>query len=482
METAPTTGGMPVARPNILFLFSDQHNAGVQGHAGNPVVRTPHLDRLAAEAVVFAQAYCQNPLCVPSRTTLMNGQYCRTHGIYENRDVMEPNSPTFPRALSAAGYRTCLIGKSHFNGEQFHGFQQRPYGDFYGQGHQPDPRRTPESGESGLGGLVGNAGPTGIPLPLTQTEICVAESAKWLQAHVDLHRRQPFCLSVHFDKPHFPVRCPERFFRHYAGRLAPPDLPPDYADRAVPFVRQAMQVFGGRSEQAASRYLAAYYGCVEWIDDAVGRLLDVLDYLELEQETVVIYTSDHGDLLGEKDALNKTLFFDSSSRIPLLVRFPGTFAPRHTDALVGLIDLFPTLCDLAETEVPDCCEGVSLLPALNGTDLDRDGIFCESAFLGRPDMAGCMLRSGPWKYCSYLDGTAELYNLADDPGEWENLSGRADKADLERKLRERADQFWRPEKYLERMESTPKVARHKHCSEFSNQFISGDGLVFNGRP
>jgi len=469
-------------RPNVLFLFTDQHNASVLGSAGNPMVATPSLDRLSSESVVFQQAYCQNPLCVPSRTSLMNGQYCRTHAIYENQDVMEPNSPTFPRTLAAAGYRTCLIGKAHFNGEQFHGYQQRPYGDFYGQAHQPDPRRTPTSGESGLGGLVGNAGPTGIPLPMTQTEICVAETTKWLQAHLDLHATQPFCLSVHFDKPHFPVRCPDRFFQRYAGRLNPPDVPEGYGISAVPFVRQAMKTFGGKRPEEASRYLAAYYGCVEWIDDAIGRILEVIDYLELRENTVVIYTSDHGDLLGEKDAWNKTLFFESASRIPLLIRWPSQLTPRTSTDLVGLIDLFPTLCEFAGVDAPGSCEGISLLPALKGQPLQRDHIFCESAFLGRPSLAGCMLRSGQWKYNYYLDGTAELYDLEKDPEEWSNLAGHHEVARIEQDLRARVIDFWQPGKYLERMRRTPKVHRHKHCCEFSNQFMLGSGTVCNGRP
>lgn len=167
-------------KPNVLFIFSDQHNAQVLGCAGDDIIRTPNLDRLAREGVTFNQAYCQNPLCVPSRASLLTGRQSRNIGIYTNTDMLEPNSCTIPRVLSANGYRTCLIGKAHFNGEQFHGYQERPYGDLYGQAHQPDPRRTADNGEAGLGLLVGNAGPTGIPLPLTQTEICVAEASKWL--------------------------------------------------------------------------------------------------------------------------------------------------------------------------------------------------------------------------------------------------------------------------------------------------------------
>ncbi|MCL5269448.1 MAG: sulfatase-like hydrolase/transferase, partial [bacterium] len=396
--------------PNILFILSDQHNASLLGCASHPLVRTPHLDHLAADGVQFDQAYCQNPLCVPSRASLITGRYSRSLGIYENTDIQQPNDVTFPRVLAEAGYRTCIIGKTHFNGEQFHGYQERPYGDFYGQGHQPDPRRTPAAGAAGLGGLLGNAGPTGIPLPLTQTEICVAEAAKWLQTHVDLRPAQPFCLSLHFDKPHFPVRCPAQYFAHYDGRVRPPDVPPDYAARAVPFVRRAMETFGFKGEDGA-RYLAAYFGCIEWVDDAIGRVLAVLDYLGLADDTLVIYTSDHGDLCGEKGAWNKTLFFDSSARVPLLCRWPGKIPAGHRlGDLVGLIDLFPTLCDAAGVPAPATCEGLSLLPLLRGTGpLPRARIFSESAFLLAPTECGCMVRRDRWKYCLYLDGAEELY-------------------------------------------------------------------------
>lgn len=469
--------------PNILVLFSDQHNVRVLGCAGDGIVHTPHLDRLAAEGVLCEQAYCQNPLCVPSRASMLTGQHCRTLGIYENTDMLEPNCTTFPRVLGAAGYRTCLIGKAHFNGEQFHGYQERPYGDFYGQAHQPDPRRTPAAGESGLGRLVGNAGPTGIPLPLTQTEICVAEASKWLQTHVDLHPSQPFCLSVHFDKPHFPVRCPAPFFARYEGRLHVPPVPEGYYERAVPFVRRAMDRFGFRGEDG-DRYLAAYYGCIEWVDDAVGRLLNVLRYLDLDENTLVIYTSDHGDLCGEKGVWNKTLFFDSSSRVPLIFRWPGVFpAGRRVAELVGLIDLFPSICDAAQVKVPATCEGLSLVPLLRGAaPLRRERIFAESAFLKAPEEAGCMVRQGRWKYAYYLDGAEELYDLAADPREEHNLAADSAASGVAAALRAEVKAFWRPETYLARMHATPKSRREKHFYPYSNQFMLGNGTVTNARP
>jgi choline-sulfatase len=470
-------------RTNILFIFSDQHRADLLGCAGDEMIRTPNLDALASEGAIFDQAYCQNPLCVPSRASLITGQYCRTTGIYQNIDIMEPNSPTFPRLLSQHGYRTCLIGKAHFNGEQFHGYQQRPYGDLYGQAHQPDPRRTPESGASGLGSLVDNAGPTGIPLPMTQTEICVSEATKWLQSHVDLHPQQPFCLSVHFDKPHFPVRPPRRYFEQYQGKLHVQEVPEGYYESAVPFVQKAIDRFG-YEDADGDRYLASYYGCITWVDDAIGRLLAVLDYLGLREKTLVIYTSDHGDLCGEKGAWNKTLFFDAAAKVPLILRRPGAIPPGERIAdLVGLIDLFPTLCDAAGVPVPASCEGLSLLPRLrHGASLPRQEIFSESAFLGEPSAAGCMIRRGRWKYTTYLDGSEELYNLEEDPGEWTNLASDPALTDIKAGLREDLIAFWKPEEQLQRLRSTPKVSREKHFYEFSNQFILGNGTVVNARP
>ena len=470
-------------RPNILFLFSDQHHASVLGCAGNHVIRTPNLDRLAADGVRFDHAYCQNPLCVPSRASVLSGRYSRNLGIYTNTDFMEPNSCTIPRVLSAHGYRSCLVGKAHFNGEQFQGYQERPYGDLYGQAHQPDPRRTPTNGEAGLGKLVDNAGPTAIPLPLTQTEICVAEASKWLQTHVDLHSGQPFCLSVNFDKPHFPVRCPEPYFAHYAGRLRVSETPEDYRDSAVPFVQMAIDRLGFQNEDG-DRYLAAYYGCVEWVDDAIGRVLQVLDYLGLADDTLVIYASDHGDMLGEKGVWNKTLFFDSSARVPLIMRWPSHFT-RNTVVhdLVGLVDLFPSLCDAAGIDVPATCDGISLLPALTGSGMPSDrSLFCESAFLGEPTASGCMVRRGQWKYAYYLDGARELYNLQDDPDEWHNLAAEPALADVVKSLHAELCRFWEPATHLDRLAATPRTRREKHFYPFSNQFMLGNGTVANARP
>lgn len=475
-------------RPNILFIVSDQHSPHVLGCAGNDVIATPSLDRLAAEGTRFDRAYCQNPLCAPSRASLLTGRYSRNIGIYDNMHVLESNSLTFPRVLGKAGYRTCLIGKSHLNGEQYQGYQQRPYGDLYGQAHQPDPRRKPEFGINGLGDVVGNNGASGIPDPLTQTEICVAEASKWMQTHKALHPDQPFLLSVHFDKPHFPIRPPRRFQDKYVGRVRLPETPAEGLESAVPFVREAIAHnetghHYGKNYDTQLRALESYYGCVEWVDDAVGRLLEVLDYLDYKEDTLVIYTSDHGEMGGEHGTWQKTVFFEASARVPFIMRWPGKVrAGAVSREIVGLVDCFPTLCELAGLEIPETCDGVSILPAGRGEAIGREGIFCESAVLRKTEVAGCMYRTGDWKYAYYLDGSEELYNLAEDPGERCNLALGSGPADLLGRLRERTVAFWEPDVYLDRLRRTPIMSREKHFYEFSNQFVTGDGIIVDARP
>lgn len=475
-------------KPNVLFILSDQHSPNVIGCGGNQTIDTPNLDKLSSEGVYFENAYCQNPLCVPSRTSLITGLYSKSTGIYDNMQVMEANTTTIPRTLSEEGYRTCLIGKAHFNGEQYHGYQQRPYGDLYGQAHQPDPYRHPKYGINGLGDVLGNSGPSEMPIELTQTEICVSETCKWLQEHVGLNPEQPFMLSVHFDKPHFPIKPPAKYYNKYKGKLKLPDVPEGYINGVVPFIKKAIENnetghHYDKNFDIQLRALESYYGCVEWVDDAIGRILETLDYLGLAEDTIVIYSSDHGEMGGEHGTWQKTLFFDASSKVPLIIRWPGKVTDGHICSdIVGLIDMFPTICDLVDIDTPESCEGISLRSALSGSGIERDGVFCESAVLRATENAGCMYRTGEWKYCYYLDGNEELYNLKDDPGEWNNLAKEYKESNFLKELRTKTKEFWKPEEYLKRLKDTPIMSKEKHFYKYSNQFVTGNGIVVDARP
>lgn len=476
------------SRPNILFFLTDQHSPLISGFAGDYTVSTPNLDRLSKEGVKFTNAYCQNPVCAPSRASLLSGRYSKDIGIYDNQHILDSNGITFPRVLSESGYHTCVIGKTHYNGEQFQGYQERPYGDLLGQAHQPDPDRSPGKGPAGLGNLLRASGPSRIPIAMTQTEICVAEASKWLQIHAGSRGEQPFCLSVHFDKPHFPICPPEKYFNKYLGKVKLPEVEEGSFENEVPFVKAAMRNFGVTDPERKQRSLhektlAAYYGCVEWVDDALGRILETLDYLGMAENTIVVYASDHGEMAGARGTWQKSVFFDPSARVPLLVRWPkGAQAGTTVSDLVGLIDMFPTFCEAAGLEVPENCQGESLVPLLLGEKaLERDAIFSESVVLNEPEHAGCMIRTGRWKYNMYLDGSEELYDLEYDPKEWRNLANDASVRSVRDELKNRVETFWEPEKQRQRYDEHPKMGRQKHFYPYSNQFVVG-GAVVDARP
>ncbi len=483
---------MSIKRPNVLFFLSDQHQADAVGYREDSLVQTPGLDRLAQTGVVFDHAYCTNPLCVPSRSSLLTGRYCRKHGLYDNQHILEANSMTLPRALVGAGYRTALVGKAHFNGEQFHGFQERPYGDLFGQAHQPDPRRLPENGESGLGDIIQNAGPSRIPLALTQTEICVAESSAWLQAHARLHRDQPFYLAVHFDKPHFPYNPPAQYYERYRDRVTLPAYDPLFLERSVPFVRhaaasyQASRYYGTTDPDSHRRALAAYYGCVSWMDDAVGRVLDVLHYLGMDEDTIIVYTSDHGEMGGHHGLWQKTVFFDQSTRVPFIMRIPdgvlADFQPGRRSEVVSLVDLFPTLLELAGLPGLSEQDGMSLVPVLQGRALSRKHVFVESTVLKSPHDSGVMIRTERFKCALYLDHALELYDMENDPEEQENLAYQVKWRSLVHDLSQRLVDFWQPDQQLHRYQNTPRMQREKHFYPYSNQFVVGNGVVVDASP
>lgn len=477
-------------RPNVVLILTDQHQAGAMGNAGHPIVSTPRLDALAARGVSFTNAYCNNPLCVPSRSILLTGRHARSLGIYDNKHILEANSVTLPRLLASAGYQTCLIGKMHFNGEQFHGFDQRPYGDLLGQAHQPDPYRSPDKGVNGLGdNLLEQAGPSGLPLALANTEVCVSEAAKWLNAYTSRRVSNPFFLCVSFDKPHFPLAPPLGYFNKYEAMLEGWSGPAETIRDPVPFISEHLRVndsgrYYGRSPELHRRALAAYYGCVEWVDDAIGRLVDVIEYLGLGEQTLVIYSSDHGEMATAHGLWQKTVFFEESVRVPLIASWPGHWPGGVSCAgLAGLVDLLPTVCEVCGVQAPGDTEGVSLLPLVEGDKRAvRDRLFAESVVLGSPQHAGCMLRAGRWKYCYYLDGTEELYDLEADPHEDQNLASMARAGappPCLAGLREELRCWWEPDHQLERYQTTPMMRREKHYYPVSNQFVMDNGCIID---
>lgn len=483
-------------KPNVLFFFSDQHSMHHIGAYGGDIVRTPTLDRLADDGYRFDNCYCQSPLCVPSRSSLFAGKYVRNILTYENDCILDTSRHIpFPKLVSNEGYRSCVIGKQHINGEQFMGFKQRPYGDYYGQGHQPDPYRDADErqGKSGLGevrngGYFELSGPTGIPEFQISEHIISYEAVKWLQEHKELHLDEPFFLMLNFPKPHWPYNPPAGYFDLYKDAVHTEELDESLWEKDVPYIQNLRKQWGVTSGNKADmdKALAAYLGCITHIDALMGSIIESLEYLGFAENTMIVYSTDHGDMAGEHNLWQKGCFYEGSAGVPLIIKMPKDYpGGKHIEENVGLLDLYPTFCDVCgvgETESLEL-EGRSLLSLIEGSgDSGRDAVFSEIGWRTFAGDAGCMVKKGNLKYNYYLESGHEMYDLEDDPDERNNLIGNTEYADTEAELRKLAEEFFEPQEFNRRYASQLRFHQQKFRHTYSNQYVLSDGTIIDARP
>lgn len=418
-------------KPNLLLIMTDQHNPHIAGYAGDRVIETRALDRLAEQSTSFEAAYCQCPLCVPSRTSMLTGKWVYNCSAWSNSSVLFPEHITLPGWLAEHGYVTAAIGKMHFRGpEQMHGFQYRPYGDLIESrfpGHQPDPPDTADGRWNRHAvGRFPFAGPTHIPESLLIDNVVTTEALAWLLEFTDIHPDTPWFCMVSYPRPHFPLTAPGRYFRKYwKSDLALPPLPTGYPEALHPHDRFIVDDFNllKFSAQEQRRALAAYYACVEFVDDCIGKLLGGLQRAGCLENTYVIYTSDHGDMAGAHGLWWKRTYYEQSAGVPLLISGPGIGEGKTISMPVELVDLFPTLCDWAGIETPPGLDGESLLPLLGDDLAARRKGWARSELLGeRNETSFRMVREGRWKYVEFPAAPPRLFDLASDPGEKRDLA------------------------------------------------------------
>jgi choline-sulfatase len=411
--------------PNLLLVLSDQHNPHVLGCAGDRVVATPHLDRLAAEGVRCSAAYCGAPLCVPSRSTLLTGQSCTELQVWTLSEILPSNILTFAHALSAAGYDTVLCGRMHFAGaDQRHGFGERIFGDVTSAllAGLP-PNLNGQSYESTATAGPGRTGYQAYDAAVTATAV------QWLRERAVTPTDRPFCLVVGTVLPHNPYIAPRPLFDANIDRVEVPYIPPDYLEALHPAVRdwrQARRVDDLTPEQTRTAR-AAYYGLVTMEDAHVGEIMAVLEETGLRQQTAVCYTSDHGDMAGELGMWWKSTLYEGSVGVPLLFSWPGHFPTGLVvPEPVSLIDLAPTLIDLGGGIPLPATSGRVLTPLLRGEALPvdwRPEVYAEIVPALGPGPAR-MVRRGPWKLVLHHGYSApQLFNLDSDPRELHDLAG-----------------------------------------------------------
>ena len=425
--------------PNFLFLIADDHRHNAIGSLGTSAVATPVLDGLVAAGTALTHTYIMGStsaaVCMPSRAMLLTGRSLfRVFGPNPGNVSpypMDAGMPTFPELLRTAGYRTYGVGKWHnepslyarsfddgasifFGGMSEHAAV--PVHSFHPHGMYPLGAATPGRSFS--------------------SELFVNSAAELLRAHPADH---PFCMYVAFTAPHDPRTPPPEFVRRYPASDI--ELPPNFIPEH-PFDNGELD---GRDEQLAAhprdpdevrRHIADYYGMISHLDAQIGRLLDELEATGHANDTIVIYTADHGLALGQHGLLGKQNVYDHSLRVPLIIRGPDVPRGERRDGLCYLMDVCPTILDLAGLEPPSECEGLSLAPMIQGSDLDvRESIFAafqRDQELGVEDPWQRSVRRGDWKLIengAMGEQHTQLFNLVSDPWEMRNLATQEDHAE-----------------------------------------------------
>lgn len=418
---------------NLLILMSDEHSRRVAGCYGHPLVKTPNIDSIAARGVRFASAYCNSPLCVPSRASFATGRYVHAIGNWDNAAPYTGATPSWGHRLTEQGIPVTAIGKMHFRRvEDDNGFPDERVimdvkdgiGDLFGLNRQAMPP------QDSMVQNIKNAGP-GETEYIRFDRAVAAEAARWIRAESGRFGR-PWCLWVSFVTPHFPFVVPERYFNSY---------PPAQVEWPVhaaasewsrhPYVAQMRRLrLPVRDEEldgeSIRRAIAAYYGLVTFMDEQIGVVLEALTEMGLTDATRIMYTSDHGEMLGDFGLWGKSCMYEGSVAVPLILAGPGVPEGRVIDDPTSLVDCFPTIVEAVggrlnrkEEDLP----GLSLWPIASGAIRPARSVFSEYHGLFSP-WAQYMLRDRRHKYVYYTGGYApQLFDLLEDPREEVDLSG-----------------------------------------------------------
>ncbi len=445
-------------RPNILFILTDQHARQVLGCYGDRVVRTPNLDALARSGVVFEQAYTPSPLCVPARMSLLTGRHPFRQHCWTNSDSLASDIPTTAHALGAAGYRPELVGRLHAIGpDQLHGYVQREVGDHMTDwyGGRPYTMGMLDKAQRPFPESLSSSGPGQMSYELLDREVTRRAVAR-LEAIAEARRsgdRAPFSLNVGYMLPHQPYVAHPDTYAYYEGRVGPPRLPrPVDAPGAWLGWWRTRTGLDDVDPENEIRARTAYYALVETVDAMIGEVLDALRRLGLQEDTLIVYASDHGDQLGERGLWWKQTFYEESAGVPLILSWAGRLpAGERRRALVNLVDVAATVVDAAGGDPLPACDGQSLLTlARDGSTSWTDETCSEyctdglQAWSGGRQLRSRMIRRGRWKY-SYYDGYPDqLFDLDDDPDEMTDLAREPSHADVRRELRSALLSDWDP--------------------------------------
>lgn len=454
-----------MSRPDLLFIFSDQHAQRIAGCYGDPNGATPNLDRLARSGVVFDNAYCNSPICLPSRMSLLTGKHPVRHGCWNNDDALPSDEITYAHALGAVGCRPELIGRMHIIGpDQLHGFVRREIGD----------HNSNWLGVAGIehGPLKGTAGPHAVSLIRSgrgrgiyemKDEHTAAAAVTRLDEIGAARRRgdtAPFAITVGLMLPHPPYVVNDADYDFFPDSVGMPVIGAPIA-APHPWIEEWRRItaIADACDDACRRARRAYFGLVRKTDRLIGDILDALERNGLGSNTLVVYASDHGDHAGDRGLFWKHTFYDESLKVPLILSWPGRLpAGERRDEIVSLIDLAPTIVEALGGMAMPKIDGTSFLevarrggaPWVNEM-MSEYCVDTGHAYAGGHMVRQRAVRQGRYKYIHYEGYPPQLFDLAEDPEEISDLVCDPAHAAVAERLRARVFDGWNPAEVERRM-------------------------------
>ena len=440
---------MTTRRPDILLVMADQLAPKFLPIHGHKLVRAPNLTKLADRGVVFDSAYCNSPLCSPSRAVFMTGRLPSRTGVYDNAAEFRADIPTFAHHLRLLGYRTVLSGKMHFCGpDQLHGFEERLTSDIYPADYGWTPNWERPLERPSWYHNMSSVTQAGLCVRTNQMDFddeTIFAAERRLFDFARERDRPPFLMVASLTHPHDPYAIPAKYWDLYKDSEI--DMPgaPVPLDRLDPHSQRIRRVCAMDAEPITAANIRdarhAYYGSISYVDANLGRLMTTMHDCGLDRNAIVIFTSDHGEMLGERGLWYKLNFFEGGSRVPLVVSAPGRFAPRRIGESVSLVDLVATLVDVAGGDVESVDgDGSSLRPHLE-SGAGHDGVVGEYLAEGAVSPM-VMLRRGVWKYIAAPGDPEQLFDLAADPQERDNLAQSVAPPPQLQEFRAEAERRW----------------------------------------
>ena len=452
---------MNTQRPNLLYIHTDQHAPFVTGCYGHPLVETPNLDRLAANGAMFEHVYCPSPICVPSRMSMLTGQHPHHNQVWTNNHILDSAIPTLAHSMGAAGYNPIIIGRMHAVGpDQLHGYTERLVGD-----HSPN-----HIGGSAVdrGVLDGTAGPERISLIKSgpgqmayqvHDEYVTAATVDYLNRlgveQKTYGKIDPFSISVGLMCPHPPYVARQEDYARYADNISMPNKPTSFRDVKHPYIQRWRTHTGIEEEVSVEEVLqarAAYCGLVYRVDVMIGQMLDALEANGFLENTLVVYTSDHGDMQGEHGLWWKHVFYEESAGVPLIVSWPGVIpAGQRSERVISALDVTASILDAMDTPSLPNSDGRSFLGLISDrrpTPQWEDVAFseyCADQYTPDGESYHRMIRRDEWKLVYYHGYEPQLFNLKEDPGELDDRAQDPGCAKIRAELTTQVLDGWDPD-------------------------------------